>query len=183
MPFRIPRANREPLIIADTPTLAAYPHLKAADLAGAQLRYTDATGGSFAECDLSGADLQDTYLDRASFQRAKLTGANLSGATAKRAGFARADLSGANLRGASLTGASFQRANLSGADVSGADLRDADFSGADLRGLIWDEVTRFNGATCNPETQLSEGDMAFKHCPNDRPTRFIPDTAPAARAA
>lgn len=183
MPFRIPRANREPLIVGDTPTLSGFQLPRGTDLVGAQLRFVDATGGNFAECDLSGADLQDTYLDRASFQRAKLIGANLSGATAKRAGFARADLSGANLRGASLTGASFQRANLSGADVSGADLRDVDLSGAKLTGLIWDEATRFNGATCNPETQLSEGDMAFKHCPNDRPTRFIPDTAPSARAA
>jgi uncharacterized protein YjbI with pentapeptide repeats len=77
----------------------------------ADLSYTDCSKLSFREANLAGANLPWT----------DLTGANLSGARLIVANLTEANLTGANLSVADLTGANLSGANLEEANLSGAE--------------------------------------------------------------
>ena len=130
-----------------------------ANLAGAQLIYTDLGGALLTDADLRFALLAGAHLDKAILNDADLTeailniaylrSANLKGADLTEADLSyanlsdtyllRANLSGADLTGAGLTDADLTSANLKGADLTGADLTGADLTGEDLAGARWPE--------------------------------------------
>ena len=104
--------------------------LRAAGLAGHNLRGLD-----FSARDLTGIDLRGAALAEARFHGTVLRGANLAGANLTAADLTDADLSGANLEsadfsGATVTGAHWQETKIAGARFAALDLAGADFTGA-----------------------------------------------------
>ena len=103
--------------------------VKGAKLAGANLRFAQATGAFLAQATLVRANLQDAHLDGAKLQGADLRRANLQGATLRDG-----NLYGAELREVKFQGADLRRANLQGVDFFRADLQRVEFFSADLQG-------------------------------------------------
>lgn len=141
------------------------PHIRQADLSGADfqgadLREIDFNGASlagvnfgganlagtdFAEADLRGADFRGTNLQAAkSLAGANLAGANFTAASLRGADFREAQLMDADFRGADLRRANFSRANFGGADFSDANLEGASFTRVNLRGTPSADFTRTN---------------------------------------
>jgi len=126
-------AEPEPLPLRDR-LAAGQPvtddELRAAGLAGHNLRGLDFSGR-----DLTGIDLRGAELAEARFHGTVLRAANLAGANLTAADLTRADLSGANLESAdfsdaTVTGARWQETLIAGARFAALDLAAADFSGA-----------------------------------------------------
>jgi hypothetical protein len=119
------------------------PHLRGADLVGANLGGADLRGANLRGADLRGANLYGADLRGANLYKGGWTaqpatsapyGADLRGANLRGANLYGADLRGADLRGANLYGADLRGANLRGANLYGADLRGANLVGANLVG-------------------------------------------------
>ncbi len=104
--------------------------VKAASLAGRDLRLVRAHRAFLARANLRGAWLEGGILRNAQLQGADFRGANVAAAD-----FAWADLRGADLRGViGLIGADLRGANLRGANLQGANLSGTNRTGANLRG-------------------------------------------------
>jgi len=135
---------------------------QSAELEGADLSLTNASGGSFVTVNARSADFSGADLRRAVFLQADLREASFYAAVLQDANFDDADLRGADLRGAQLTGASFVGADLRGAflpspighaltaEIELERIGDADFGDAllDDDALMWLCTTAAQGLSC-----------------------------------
>ena len=113
-------------------TRPAEPHLRRANLAGADLSSADLSSANLSDADLRGVNLIGANLSDADLRGAKLVQAELVETNLFGANLRRADLLGAYLFGANLGEADLVGANLVGADLRAARLVKADLSGAKL---------------------------------------------------
>ncbi|MGQ4646328.1 pentapeptide repeat-containing protein [Lyngbya aestuarii] len=142
-------------------------YLLGTDLSGADLRKVNLSYAEVIETNLSQTDLKEAYLNGANFSRTDLSSASLRKANLGYAdilgrdntsltegNLSKADLQGANLSGANLSRAEFYGANLTRANLANSQAADAQFAFAKFTGAViedwqYNEVTNFNGVTCD----------------------------------
>jgi uncharacterized protein YjbI with pentapeptide repeats len=120
-----------------------------ANLSESSLKGANFSGTDFSKANLRKADLGDNgyYLDREYkpvYFNTNLTNSNFTGADLQAANLTRANLSGAEFYGANLT-----RANLLKIQAAEAQFAFAKFTGAIIEDWQYNEVTNFNGVTCD----------------------------------